>query len=176
MHPTHNTIPEQVRSQVVDLLNARLADVGDIYFQAKTAHWNVKGPNFRALHKIFDSVAEMAAESADQIAERLVQLGGQAKSSVQSVAAETSLEEYNIELVDEHDHITAVAAALAHFGTLLREGIEQTEDLDDMGTSDLLIDVVREVDKLLWFVEAHLGVEPAHVPNGRRSSRASSRR
>jgi starvation-inducible DNA-binding protein len=176
MHPTHNTIPEQVRSEVVDLLNGRLADAGDLYFQAKTAHWNVKGPNFRSLHKIFDNVAEMASESADLIAERLVQLGGQAKGSVQNVVAESSLEEYNTELVDEHEHITAVASSLAHFGTLLREGIEKTEDLDDMGTSDMLIDIVREVDKLLWFVEAHLGVEMAQAHNGRRSSRASHRR
>lgn len=176
MHPTHNTLPEPTRSQVIDVLSGRLADAGDLYFQAKVAHWNVKGPNFRSLHKLFDSVAESASEFADLIAERIVQLGGTAEGTVQRVVEHTSLEEYSTSLVDEREHVQAMAAALARFGELVRDGIEKTEEWSDMGTSDLLIDVVRDVDKHLWFVEAHLGEEVAHA--GRRSSvrHASSRR
>jgi len=162
MHSTHNTLPEHTRSQVCDILSARLMDSSDLYFQAKTAHWNVKGPNFIGLHKLFDKLAECAAEWSDLIAERLVQLGGQAEGTVQVVSERTSLEPYPPSIVDEHDHVHAISAALAQFGEHVRDGIEKTEELGDMGSSDLLIDVARDVDKLLWFVEAHLGEAVAH--------------
>ncbi|HEY7567789.1 MAG TPA: DNA starvation/stationary phase protection protein Dps [Gemmatimonadaceae bacterium] len=169
MHPTHNTIPEHTRSQVIEILSARLMDSSDLYFQAKTAHWNVKGPNFIALHKLFDKLAECASEWSDLIAERLVQLGGQAEGTVQVVTERTSLEPYPPTIVDEHEHVHAISAVLAQFGELLRDGIEKTDELEDMGSSDLLIDVARDVDKLLWFVEAHLGSEVAHASAHRRA-------
>lgn len=170
MHSTHNTLPERTRSDVIDILAARLVDVSDLYFQAKTAHWNVKGPNFRSLHKLFDSVAEAAAEFTDLIAERIVQLGGTAEGTVQVVAERTTLDEFPTSLVDERDHVHAVSAVLAQVGERVREGIEKTDELGDMGSSDLLIDVVREVDKLLWFVEAHLGEDV--VAHGQRRTPA----
>lgn len=177
MHPTHNTLPEDTRSQVAETLNARLVDVSDLYFQAKTAHWNVKGPNFIALHELFDKVAEAASAWIDVIAERVVQLGGTAEATVQLVAQRTRLEEYSTTLVDERDHVQAISAALARLAELVREGIEQTEELEDMGSSDMLIDIVREADKLLWFVEAHHSEEQfAHSPGRRNAGRAQSSR
>lgn len=163
MHPTHNTLPEQTRSHVIEILNARLVDSSDLYLQAKTAHWNVKGPNFIGLHKLFDKLAECAAEWSDLIAERIVQLGGQTEATVQIVNERTSLEPYSTSIVDEHDHVHMISQALGHFGELVRDGIEKTEELEDLGTSDLLIDVARDVDKILWFVEAHLGEAVAHA-------------
>lgn len=129
----------------------------------------MKGPNFICLHKLFDKLAECAAEWSDLIAERLVQLGGQAEGTVQVVSERTSLEPYSPTIVDEHEHVHAISAALARFGELVRDGIEKTDQLDDMGTSDLLIDVARDVDKLLWLVEAHLGEEVAHSHAHRRT-------
>lgn len=169
MHPTHNTLPEQTRSEVIEILSARLMDSSDLYFQAKTAHWNVKGPNFIGLHKLFDKLAECASEWSDLIAERIVQLGGQAEGTVQIVNERTNLEPYPPSITDEHEHVHAISAALGHFGELVRDGIEKTAELDDMGTSDLLIDVARAVDKILWFVEAHLGDEVAHAHAHRRT-------
>ena len=60
MHKTRNDIPAKTRKQVVELLTARLVDAIDLSMQAKQAHWNVKGPNFIALHELFDKVAEHA--------------------------------------------------------------------------------------------------------------------
>lgn len=169
MHPTHNSLPEQTRARVCDILNARLADASDLYFQAKTAHWNVKGPNFIGLHKLFDKLAECAAEWSDLIAERMMQLGGQTEATVQAVSEHTSLEPYSTEIVDEHEHVHMISAALGRFGELLRDGIEKTDELEDMGTSDLLTEVVRETDKILWFIESHLGEAVAHANTHKRT-------
>ena len=74
MYKTKNDLPEERRKQLIEILNTRLADCIDLQLQAKQAHWNVKGPSFIALHKLFDEVADTAEESVDLIAERIVQL------------------------------------------------------------------------------------------------------
>ncbi|MBV8877656.1 MAG: DNA starvation/stationary phase protection protein Dps, partial [Gammaproteobacteria bacterium] len=53
MFDTRNDLPANVRVEVAELLNARLADAIDLGAQSKHAHWNVKGPNFIALHELF---------------------------------------------------------------------------------------------------------------------------
>ena len=69
MYKTKNDIPEKTRSMLVELLNARLADSVDLMHQAKEAHWNVKGPSFIALHKLFDEIVDSAEEYMDLIAD-----------------------------------------------------------------------------------------------------------
>ena len=54
MFDTRNDLPQATRSQAAELLNARLADAIDLGTQVKYAHWNVKGPNFIALHELFE--------------------------------------------------------------------------------------------------------------------------
>ncbi len=57
-------------------MNGRLAAAVDLQMQMKQTHWNVKGPGFIGLHELFDKVAEAVEGYVDQIAERIVQLGG----------------------------------------------------------------------------------------------------
>ena len=76
LYSTKNDLPQAARVQVIELLNQRLADSIDLQTQCKQAHWNVKGPAFIALHKLFDEINEDVEEYVDLIAERIVQLGG----------------------------------------------------------------------------------------------------
>ena len=89
MYPTRNDLPDNIRKAAIQLLQSRLADVVDLGTQAKQAHWNVKGPNFIALHELFDSVASDVANYTDLIAERITALGGIAEGTA-AVAAERS--------------------------------------------------------------------------------------
>ena len=82
MHKTKNDLPEPTRKLIADLLNARLADSIDLMMQAKQAHWNVKGPNFIALHELFDMIVDDAEEYMDLVAERAVQLGATAEGTI----------------------------------------------------------------------------------------------
>jgi starvation-inducible DNA-binding protein len=86
LYPTKNDLPEASRREAVGLLNQRLADSIDLQTQCKQAHWNVKGPSFIALHKLFDEVNEAVEEYIDLLAERVVQLGGIAEGTVGVVA------------------------------------------------------------------------------------------
>src|SRR5690349_8161058 len=152
---TRNDLPAVSRAQVAALLNRRLADALDLQSQCKQAHWNVKGPQFIALHKLFDDVYAEVTEYVDLLAERIVQLGGVAHGTVRDVAEASSLDEYPTNIATGEDHVKNLSAALAAFGSRIRVAIGETDDLDDAASADICTQVSRGIDKWLWFVEAH---------------------
>jgi starvation-inducible DNA-binding protein len=156
MYKTKNDLPEATRTNVIDLLNGRLADSIDLMLQTKQAHWNVKGPNFIALHEFFDAVADKVTDYVDLIAERITQLGGIAEGTVAVVAQRSTLSDYPLTIADGKDHVEALSTALAAFGKLVRRASAEAEEWQDRDTADLLTEVSRGIDKQLWFLEAHL--------------------
>jgi starvation-inducible DNA-binding protein len=158
---TRNNLPVTARSQLIALLNKRLADCLDLQLQAKVAHWNVKGMNFIGLHELFDKVYASVADYADLIAERAVQLGGVAQGTARIVAMRSGLDEYPTHIAVERHHVEALSGALAAFGAAARRAIDEAVNLGDAGTTDLFTEVSRGIDKSLWLVEAHLQSELA---------------
>jgi starvation-inducible DNA-binding protein len=155
MYETENDISLNRRTELNALMNQRLASAVDLQMQMKQAHWNVKGPSFIGLHELFDKVAEAVENYVDQIAERIVQLGGVAEGTVRMAAARTRLAEYSPEIADGMAHVEGVARALSTFGQAARSTINEAEELDDADTADLFTEISRGIDKWLWFVEAH---------------------
>lgn len=156
MHPTKNDMATETRSAVCKLLNQRLADLIDLQLQAKQAHWNVKGPHFIGLHKLFDEVSEMVSEHIDEVAERITALGGTAEGTVAAVSKRTEIAPYPLNITGGRDHVDKLSSALAAAGKSVRSGIDQADELKDKDTADLLTAVSRDLDQKLWFVEAHL--------------------
>src|SRR3954451_5384225 len=145
MFKTKNDLPEATRVQLVELLNARLADCIDLQTQTKQAHWNVKGPNFIALHELFDKINEEVEDYVDDIAERAVQLGGTAEGTARAVAKRSSLPEYPAKAVDGRRHVGALSSALGAFGRAAGKGIDQANELGDADTADLFTEVSRGI-------------------------------
>ena len=156
MHATRNDLPAATREKVIALLNQNLADTIDLGLQAKQAHWNVKGPSFIALHKLFDEVAEEAEEGIDEIAERITALGGIADGTLQTVAKRTRVAPYPTDISKGLEHVAKLADALAAVGKNARAAIDESDKLGDKDTADLFTGISRGLDKMLWFVEAHL--------------------
>jgi len=151
--------PRRCTRRIVGLLNQHLADCTDLGLQAKQAHWNVKGPNFIALHELFDSIATLVRGFQDELAERVTALGGIAEGTVQVTSKRTRLAPYPLEIVQWRDHVNKVADALATFGQAVRTAIDESDKLGDKDTADLFTEISREIDKQLWFVEAHVQAE-----------------
>jgi starvation-inducible DNA-binding protein len=159
MFKTKNDLLEGTRVKAIALLNARLADCTDLQTQTKQAHWNVKGPNFIALHELFDKINKDVEDYVDDIAERVVQLSGVAEGTARMVAKKSSLSEYPANGVDGRSHVDALSSALAAFGKAARKGINEANEFGDLDTADLFTEISRGIDKWLWFVEAHLQAE-----------------
>ncbi|HVZ17434.1 MAG TPA: DNA starvation/stationary phase protection protein Dps [Terriglobales bacterium] len=153
---TSIAIPEKHRAELIELLNARLADSTDLKTQTKHAHWNVKGPNFSQLHELFDQIAPHFDDYSDLIAERAVQLGGVANGTLREAAAGSSIPEYDLGAVNGTEHVKALVKNIAKFATLVREAIDKSDDFGDKDTADIFTEISRQTDKDLWFLEAHL--------------------
>ena len=155
LNKTKNDISAEKRSEIIELLNQRLADCIDLQKQCKQAHWNVKGPSFIALHELFDEIATDIENYADLLAERIVQLGGIAEGTVTAAAKRSELTPYPLNILAGKDHVEALSSTLANFGRLVRMDIDNADDLDDKDTSDIFTEISRGIDKYVWFVESH---------------------
>ena len=110
----------------------------------------------RALHELFDKIAEHAEGHVDALAERITALGGTARGTVRTVAARSSLKPYPENIYTGAQHLEALAIALATAAKASRQAIEIADDLDDEVTADLFNEITGALDKDLWFIEAHL--------------------
>ena len=156
---TFNTrieLAEDARPQMIELLNQHLADLFDLMSQVKQSHWNVKGKDFYQLHKLFDELAEQLSELVDMVAERTTALGGYATGTVRMAASSSRLPEIPTQIKEGMDYVEALAERYAALGGTVRQAIDQTDEAGDMATSDLFIEIVRVLDKHLYFLEAHL--------------------
>ena len=145
-----------VRAQAIAILNQQLADTFDLYSQTKQAHWNVKGKDFYQLHLLFDSLAAGVLDHVDTIAERATALGGTALGTARMSADNSTLPEYPVDAVEGRQHVEALAARFAAVANSSRAAIDKADELGDANTADLFTQVSRELDKNLWFIEAHI--------------------
>jgi starvation-inducible DNA-binding protein len=154
--PSSVGVPENNRQALIALLNQRLADSTDLRTQVKWAHWNVKGMHFIQLHELFDSIAGHLEDQTDSIAERITTLGGVANGTAREVAAKSGLKEADLTASDGPAMLKFLVHNVAHHANALREAIQESDDLGDPITCDLFTTLTRELDKDLWFLEAHL--------------------
>ena len=149
-------IPASTRAEIIDLCNQQLADTADLQSQIKQAHWNVKGPEFIALHKLYDELAEVVEGYVDEIAERVTQLGGYAMGTARMAAANSRLPEFPTDATAGMDTVKELVKRFAAYGATTRAAIDEADKSGDMATADLFTEVSRGIDKGLWFLEAHL--------------------
>lgn len=156
LHHTKNSLSKKNCVDLVAMLNISLASVSDLYLQLKHAHWNIKGMQFIALHKLFDEQAEALEEQIDTIAERATALGGDALGTVQDVLANTQLKSFPSNLYEAKLVLEHLAHNFAILGEFARKNICEAEKHGDVATGDVYISLTRFLDKNLWFLEAHL--------------------
>jgi starvation-inducible DNA-binding protein len=148
-------IPERTRDRMVELLNQHLANSFDLLSQTKQAHWNVKGEHFYQLHLLFDQSAEVLEKHVDDLAERATALGGIAMGTARMAAKSSAIPEFPMVFAGM-DCVRALVERWAKQGASVRKAIDEADKAGDIGTSDLFTEMVRELDKYLWFFEAHL--------------------
>ncbi|NNJ13138.1 DNA starvation/stationary phase protection protein Dps [Chloroflexales bacterium ZM16-3] len=154
--PTHIDITAPARDHLIAVLNQQLADTFDLQSHVKQAHWNIKGPQFIALHELFDDLAENLEGHVDTIAERAVALGGFALGTARMAATATRIPEYPSDITDGMQHVAALVDRYAQVGASTRKAIGMADEIGDADTADLFTQVSRDLDKYLWFLEAHL--------------------
>lgn len=158
LRTTRNDLGANAREASVAVLNATLADTTDLTNGVRMAHWTVRGSHFAGLHQLFGTFYEQLAAITDEIAERVVQLGGTPDGTTQLIGEKTRLEPYPVGLRAGMDHVKALTDRYAALAKTVREGIDATDEAGDADTADLLTGFSRTLDKALWMLEAHQDV------------------
>jgi len=158
MNATRNTLPAAAREISTELLNSAVADLFDLYARTKQAHWNVRGHSFFALHRLLDEFATTLQEYIDAAAERVTALGGYVEGTLRETVKHSRLHqtEEPESKSGERDWIRELADVHAECSDHVRAAVQRVTSARDFGTADLLTDLLRELDKQLWILEAHL--------------------
>jgi starvation-inducible DNA-binding protein len=155
-HPTANNLSTNAKKAAIELLNARVAEGIDLALLTKQAHWNLKGPQFIAVHEMLDDFRDQIDTHVDTMAERVVQLGGTALGTTQTVAEGTSLPPYPTNIYAIKEHLAALIERYGAVANALRRNIDDAAEAGDTDTADIFTAASRYLDKALWFLEAHV--------------------
>ncbi|MEK3731503.1 MULTISPECIES: Dps family protein [Paenibacillus] len=142
--------------ELQQVLNVQVANWSLLGVKLHHYHWYVKGPQFFVLHEKFEALYNAAAGYVDELAERLLAIGGKPSGTMSEYLKLATISEAAGENTSEQ----MVQQLVADFGVLaeeLKQGIEVAGSLGDDATADLLTGMVADVQKQAWMLNAFLG-------------------
>jgi starvation-inducible DNA-binding protein len=154
--PTIDTgLDEKDRARIADGLAHLLADTATLYFKTHGYHWNVTGPLFTSLHRLFEEQYRELYGSIDDVAERIRALGHRAPGSYRELAALSSVPEAEgtpgaTEMVED------LALGQEQVARTARELLRAAEAAGDQPTVDLLSSRIAAHEKAAWMLRSTL--------------------
>ena len=143
------------QQDVVKELNQQVANWTVAYTKLHNFHWYVKGPNFFSLHEKFEELYNEASEYVDDLAERILAIGGNPVG--------TLTESLEISIVDEagknysaEQMVEAFSNDLTHISEQLVKSIEVAGEAGDDVSEDMFIGMKNSVDKHNWMFKSYL--------------------
>ena len=146
----------EVSNQLVTELNTLLSSYQIQYMNARGFHWNIKGKNFFELHLKFEEIYDQLLLKVDELAERILTIGGQPLHTFSDYLTRADIKEAN-NITDGNEAVTNL---LNGFTLLLKQQrtiLNLASEVDDEGTAALMSDYIKEQEKLVWMLKAYLG-------------------
>ena len=139
----------------VSLLNVLLANYQTYYQNLRGVHWNIKGKRFFELHVKFEELYTTAQEQVDEIAERILTLGGVPFHTLESYVKHASVP-VGENIFDDEKTVRLVIDTIIALLPLEREILDFSDEINDEGTNSLMSDFISGQEKNVWMLKAYL--------------------
>lgn len=149
-------LEKQDMSAVIDKLNQLLSSYHVFYINVRGYHWNVKGEHFFSLHVKFEELYTELQLQIDDIAERILTLGGTPLHAYSDFAKHASIKE-DKNVFAGTECVKGLVSGLQALIDEQREVVQLAEDCDDQGSADLVTGYIQAQEKLVWMYNAFLG-------------------
>jgi starvation-inducible DNA-binding protein len=143
------------REDVASALQDALVDLVALALNGKQAHWHVTGRHFVPVHEQLDAIVDDARAWADLLAERAITLGVPVDGRPDTVARTTPVDAFPEGFVDDGKVVAVVAGQVESVVGRMRARVDQLGRQDPV-TQDLVIEVLRGLEKHLWLLQAQL--------------------
>lgn len=153
MTRSRHALSEEVRRRASQHLQMTLVDLLDLSLQMKQAHWNLRGTNFTAVHKLFDEFHASYGDVIDDIAERILALGYPADGRASTIERDSQLEAFPEGFVSDSEAVSLLADRVGVATTKIREQQEALGAVDPV-SEDLLIGLLQNLEKQLWMLQS----------------------
>jgi starvation-inducible DNA-binding protein len=143
-------------NQLFDIINKQIANWSVLFIKLHNYHWYVKGNQFFTLHTKFEEFYNEASLHIDELAERLLAIGGQPVATMKDCLAMTSVQEANGNETAE-EMVQSISSDYSLLVGQLKEGMSIAEQANDEITGDMLLAIHSSLEKHVWMLKAYLG-------------------
>jgi starvation-inducible DNA-binding protein len=141
-------------TRVVEGMQRLLADEVLLYLKTRNFHWNVEGPDFSELHKLFETQYEQLDEIMDEVAERIRIIGGYAAGSMAEFQKLSTLKEISGGACNQVRMEEALLADHEQIARQMRSFAEECGEVNDIGTQDFVTGVMQAHEKMAWMLRS----------------------
>ncbi|MCW9096047.1 MAG: DNA starvation/stationary phase protection protein [Ignavibacteriaceae bacterium] len=143
--------------KLIELLNKNLANLQLFYVKLHNYHWNVKGMNFKPVHEMTEAYYDYFAEQYDELAERIVQLGGEPLATLNDYLKNASLKEESKKTFDVKYVLGSVLSDFKLLNDDFKEISNSAGETNDIPTANIADNNVAWLEKQIWMIKASIG-------------------
>ena len=152
----HLGLPAKETKETIELLNGLLANFQVYYQNLRGLHWNIRGKRFFDLHAKFEELYNQAQLRIDEIAERVLTLGGTPLHSFDDYIKNNKLK-VGKNINNDEEAVELVIKSLSGLLKIEHEILEKSDEISDEGTNSMMSDLITEQEKDIWMMQAFLG-------------------
>ena len=149
-------LPQKETNENIELLNVLLSNFQVYYQNLRGLHWNIRGKRFFELHVKFEELYNQAQLRIDEIAERVLTLGGTPLHTFDDYLKNNHLVVAK-NITNDDEAVEVIVKSLASLLTIEREILEKAGEINDEGTNSMMSDLITEQEKDIWMMQAFLG-------------------
>ena len=141
-------------NSVVSALHQLLADFQVHYTNLRGFHWDIKGHGFFVLHSKFEDMYNDAAEKVDEIAERILMLGGTPANKFSDYLKVANINEVD-KVSDGDEALNSILQSISYLIGEERKILSIASQAGDEVTVSMMSDYLKEQEKLVWMLVAY---------------------